>query len=305
MNFYFLGTGAGIPSKTRNVSAAALLLPEYHGDIWLFDCGEATQHQILSTPIKLSKISRIFITHLHGDHLYGLPGVLGSRSFQGAESPLTVYGPKGIRRFIDVTLETSHTYLKYPLHVVEIDDGMTWEEPHFSIFVRLLEHGIPSYGYRLMEKDQPGSLQVERLKSLGIPPGPHYKELKQGKVITFPNGQTLDGKEFVSPPKKGKKMAVLGDTKFTPVAIELAKDVDLLVHESTYRKGLEDRAETYFHSTNVQAAEIARTAQAKNLILTHISTRFDEEACKALLAEAQEIFPNTWLAYDGFQFTLT
>ncbi|RAL26951.1 ribonuclease Z [Thermoflavimicrobium daqui] len=304
MEYIFLGTGAGIPSTTRNVSSAALVLPEYQGETWLFDCGEATQHQILTTSITLSKIRRIFITHLHGDHIFGLPGVLGSRSFQGAETPLTIYGPKGILSFIEITLKTSQTYLRYPLEIIEIEDGMEIKVPHFRIKVALLEHGIPSFGYRIVEEEKPGSLQVDKLKALGISPGPIYQKIKAGELITLNNGTQIHGADFLNPPKKGKKITVLGDTRPTASLNMLVQEADLLIHESTFRKGMEEKAKKHFHSTNIHAAQLAKDAKVKNLILTHFSARFLEEECNELLSEAREIFPQTWLAYDGFCFTI-
>ncbi|MFC7440375.1 ribonuclease Z [Laceyella putida] len=302
MELLFLGTGAGIPSKQRNVSALALIMPEYKGETWLFDCGEATQHQILDHPIRLGKVSRIFITHLHGDHIYGLPGVLGSRSFQGAETPLTLYGPKGLRTFVEVTMETSCTYLRYPLTIKEVEDGDVIEEDHFTVTVKKLDHGIPCYGYRLQEKDQPGALDAQKLKALQIPPGPLYQEIKQGKTVTLPDGRVIDGKEFIHPPKPGRILAILGDTRPTPAAGILAQDADLLVHESTYGAGQEDLANAHHHSTCVQAATLAKEANAKALILTHISSRFMQEDHAQLLAEAQSVFRRTHIAHDGFRY---
>jgi ribonuclease Z len=288
----------------RNVSSLALIMPEYEGQTWLFDCGEATQHQIQDSPVKLSKLSHIWITHLHGDHIYGLPGVLGSRSFQGAETPLTVYGPPGLADFIEVTLKTSQTFLRYPLKVKEIADGNRFTEGPFSILVKKLDHGIPSFGFRLAEKEQPGRLDAKRLKELGITPGPIYKELKQGKTVCLPDGRRIDGNEFLSPPVPGRTIAILGDTRFTQAALELSDHADLLIHESTYRSGQEDLAFSFFHSTCTQAATVAKESGTKHLILNHISSRFQEKECAELLEEARAIFPQTILAYDGFQFEL-
>ncbi|MGA8942470.1 MAG: ribonuclease Z, partial [Thermoactinomyces sp.] len=266
MLFYFLGTGAGVPSRSRNVSSLALIMPEYNGQIWLFDCGEATQHKIWDSPVKLNKVERIFITHLHGDHIYGLPGILGSRSFQGAEAPLVLYGPRGLKEFVNVTLKTSQTFLRYPLQIIEVDDETRLEVPFFTILVKKLDHGIPSYGYRLEEQSQPGRLYAEKLKKAGIPPGPCYKLLKQGKTITLPDGRTIHGKDFTGPPKKGKTIAVLGDTRATENSCILAEGCDLLIHEATYRTGQEELAANYFHSTCTQAAAIAKKAGVKQLI---------------------------------------
>src|SRR5699024_2373757 len=141
MELIFLGTGAGLPSKERNVSAIALSLLQEINSIWLFDCGEATQHQILHTSIKPRKINKIFITHLHGDHIFGLPGLLGSRSFQDGEA-LTIYGPKGIKNFVETSLEVSATHLTYPLYIEEITEGIIFENNHFTVTAAQLEHGV-------------------------------------------------------------------------------------------------------------------------------------------------------------------
>ncbi|MBA4601912.1 ribonuclease Z [Thermoactinomyces mirandus] len=305
MQIYFLGTGAGVPSRERNVSSLALIMPEYHGQIWLFDCGEATQHKIWDSPVKLNKVERIFITHLHGDHIFGLPGILGSRSFQGTETPLVIYGPQGLKEFVNTALNTSRTYLRYPLEIIEIQDGTRLKVPFFSILVKKLDHGIPSYGYRLQEQDQPGRLNVEKLEKAGIFPGPHYKLLKQGKTITLPDGRTISGKEFIGPPKKGRTIAILGDTRTTDNSCLLAKECDLLVHEATFRAGQEQLAANYYHSTCTEAAAAAKKAGAKHLILNHISSRFQKDEYQDLLKEAQAIFPATQIASDGWSFTLS
>jgi ribonuclease Z len=304
MELLFLGTGAGIPSKQRNVSSLALIMPEYKGDTWLFDCGEATQHQILEHPVRLGKISRIFITHLHGDHIYGLPGVLGSRSFQGAETPLTVYGPKGLRSFIEVAMQTSCTYLRYPLAIHEVEEGDTLKEGPFTVTVGKLDHGIPCFGYRLQEEEQSGALDIEKLKAEGIPSGPHYQEIKQGKMVTLPDGRVINGQDYIHPPKPGRILAILGDTRPTPSAEVLAQHADVLVHESTYGAGQEELATAHHHSTCVQAATVAKNANAKALILTHISSRFMEEDHAQLLKDAQTVFTAVQIAHDGFRYQL-
>jgi len=304
MQLYFLGTGAGIPSRYRNVSSLALLWPEYKGQTWLFDCGEATQHQIMDSPIKLTKVNRIFITHLHGDHLYGLPGVLGSRSFQGAETKLTLYGPKGIKEYVRASLEISHTYLRYPLEIIEVEPRTYQLDSSFTIEVKRLEHGIPCYGYRITEADHPGQLDAKRLKEMGIPPGPVYRELKQGKSVTLEDGRVLYGPDFLADPKKGRIITILGDTRYTDNSVALARNAVLLVHESTYRAHQQELAASYFHSTTIDAARVAKEAGVRHLILTHISSRFSEDECQELLREAVSVFPDTRLAHDHFSFEL-
>ncbi|WP_423799023.1 ribonuclease Z [Neobacillus sp. SAB-20_R2A] len=298
MDVFFLGTGAGMPAKLRNVTSIALKLLEERGSVWLFDAGEATQHQILHTSIKPRRIEKIFVTHLHGDHIYGLPGLLSSRSFQGGETEVTVYGPKGIRDFLQISLSISQTYLKYPLKVVEIEEGIVFEDEQFSVEARLLDHGIMSYGYRVAEKDRPGTLLADKLKEAGVQPGPIFKKIKDGEIVTLEDGRVIEPNEFLGPAQKGRVVTILGDTRFCENAIFLAKGADLLVHEATFAKGEDQLAFDYFHSTTHQAAKVAKQAEAKQLCLTHISSRYDRHAWRELVKEAAEIFPNTDIAED-------
>ncbi|MCT3458923.1 MBL fold metallo-hydrolase, partial [Limosilactobacillus fermentum] len=193
MQIEFLGTGAGSPSKQRNVSSLALRLLEERNAIWLFDCGEATQHQILHTTIRPRKVEKIFITHLHGDHIFGLPGFLSSRSFQGGDEPLTIYGPKGIKDFVQTALKVSESRLSYPLKFVELTgDGEVFKDQTFTVTARRLDHKIASFGYRVEEAAHPGELMVEKVRQAGIPSGPLYGQLKRGEVVTLPDGRTVD-----------------------------------------------------------------------------------------------------------------
>ncbi|MCM3114725.1 ribonuclease Z [Neobacillus sp. MER 74] len=298
MDIFFLGTGAGMPAKLRNVTSIALKLLEERGAVWLFDAGEATQHQILHTPIKPRRIEKIFITHLHGDHIYGLPGLLSSRSFQGGESEVTVYGPKGIKDYIHVSLSISQTYLKYPLVVIEIEEGIIFEDEQFLVESRRLDHGIPSYGYRIVEKDRPGTLLADKLKEAGVQPGPIFRKIKNGEAVTLDDGRTIDPTEFLGPEQKGRVVTILGDTRYCENAISLAMNADLLVHEATFSAHEEKLAHDYFHSTTHQAADVAKKAHSKLLCLTHISSRYDRNAWQELVDEAKEVFPNTDIAED-------
>ncbi|MFZ3588477.1 ribonuclease Z [Bacillus sp. DJP31] len=302
MEIIFLGTGAGVPAKERNVSSIALQLLEERGVTWLFDCGEATQHQILHTSIRPRRIENIFITHLHGDHIFGLPGLLGSRSFQGGETTLTLYGPPGIKEFVEVTLRVSSTHLRYPLKVVEIQEGIIFEDEQFAIEARLLQHGIPSFGYRVTEKDLAGALLVEKLKQAGIEPGPQYKQLKQGQIVTLEDGRILDGREFIGPPIPGRIVTILGDTRFTENSISLAKNADVLVHEATFSGDEEEMAYDYYHSSTTQAARVANEANVQKLLLTHISSRYQKEESSQLQVEASQVFSNVEVAYDFFSY---
>lgn len=298
LDILFLGTGAGIPAKLRNVTSIALKLLEERGAIWLFDAGEATQHQILHTSIRPRRIEKIFITHLHGDHIYGLPGLLASRSFQGGETEVIIYGPKGLNEYITISLSVSQTYLKYSLKVVEIDEGVIFEDQQFIVEARLLDHGIPSYGYRIIEKDKPGTLLADKLVQAGVQPGPIFRKIKEGETVTLDDGTIIVPADFLGPDIKGRIVTILGDTRYCDNAILLAQDADLLIHEATFSKGEEKLALDYFHSTTHQAAEVAKQSGSKQLCLTHISSRYDRQAWGELVAQAQEVFANTDIAED-------
>lgn len=298
MELLFLGTGAGIPAKSRNVTSIALKLLEERRSVWLFDCGEATQHQILYTSIKPRKIEKIFITHMHGDHVYGLPGLLGSRSFQGGEDELTVYGPKGIKAFIETSLAVTKTHLTYPLVIQEIEEGAVFEDDQFIVTAASAIHGVEAFGYRVQEKDVPGSLKAALLKEMNIPPGPVYSKIKKGEIVTLEDGRTINGEDFLEPPKKGRAVVFSGDTRVSDKIKELARDCDVLVHEATFAKDDVKLAFDYFHSTTEQAAVTAKEAGAKQLILTHISARYQGEASLELQKEAAAVFPNSITAYD-------
>lgn len=298
MKLQFLGTGAGVPSKERNVSAVALDLTQERGTTWLFDCGEATQHQILNTNIRPRKIDKIFITHLHGDHIYGLPGFLSSRSFQDGITPVTIYGPKGIEAYITVSLEVSQTHLRYPLYFHEVEEGMLFEDNKFIVFCKKLEHGIDSYGYRIIEKDSSGELLAEKLKTIGIPPGPIYQQIKENETTILSDGSTINRADFIGPNKKGRVVCILGDTRFFTEITTFIRDSDVLVHEATFAQDEEEMAYNYYHSTTKQAAKLAQVGDVNQLLLTHISSRYQGGAIAQLEAEATAIFPNSKIVAD-------
>ncbi|HAO5755771.1 TPA: ribonuclease Z [Listeria monocytogenes] len=298
MELVFLGTGAGVPSRGRNVTSIALSMLNERNTIWLFDCGEATQHQIMRSQIKLSKLEKIFITHLHGDHIFGLPGLLSSRSFQGGESDLTIYGPVGITEYVETSLRLSGTRLTYKIIFNEIEPGLIFEDKMFSITVDELDHGLRSFGYRIVEKDKPGALNADKLIDDGVEPGPIFQKIKKGETVTLADGSVINGKDYIDEPQKGKIISIFGDTKATASELELALNADVLVHEATFEGDKEKLAGEYKHSTTIQAASLAKKANVKKLILTHISSRYDRDASKELLIEAQSVFENTEIAYD-------
>lgn len=299
MFLHFLGTGAGVPSKTRNVSSIALKLLDERNEVWLFDCGEATQHTILKTAIRPRKITKIFITHLHGDHIFGLPGLLSSRAFQGGEEALTIYGPAGIREFVMTSLRVSNSHLKYPIHFVELkDSGIAFQDDNITVLYKTLRHGIQSYGYKIIESDYVGELQVDKLKELGVPAGPIYGEIKQGKTVTLPDGRVINGLDFIGESKKGRQVVIFGDTRYHTDHTEFCRDADVLVHEATFGKGEDKMAYNYFHSTCTQAAKLALEANVKTLYLTHISSRYLLHDVKQLQKDAQTIFEPVHIASD-------
>ncbi|HEX7056453.1 MAG TPA: ribonuclease Z [Bacilli bacterium] len=304
MELYFFGTGAGTPTKARNVTSIALRLLEERGVFWMFDCGEGTQHQVLHSPLKLGRLEKLFVTHLHGDHLYGIPGLLTSRSYKGGESGLDVYGPPGIREAIETILKVSEAQLSYELAIHEIAEGVVFEDQQFIVETLKLEHRIDSYGYRVTEKPRPGRLQVEKLLALGVKPGPILGKIKHGENVTLDDGTVIHARDFVSADIPGRIVTVLGDTRPCENAVRLGENADVLVHEATFAGDLGDLARKYFHSTVGQAATAALEAKAKALIMTHISTRYQPEDEERLLAEAKKIFAESHIARDFWSFPI-
>ncbi|KOR88933.1 ribonuclease Z [Paenibacillus solani] len=299
MELYFLGTNAGVPTLQRNVTSIALRMLEERRSLWLFDCGEGTQHQILKSPLKLSKLDKIFITHMHGDHIFGLPGLLSSRGAQGVTSPVTIYGPPGIKTFVETTLHISQSRVPYNMEIIEHTGGVLFEDSSFQVESAKLDHRAESYGYRIVEKDLPGSLDLKRLEAFGLKPGPLYGKLKRGESVELEDGQWIHASDVLLTPKKGRVVTILGDTRPCEGVELLAKDADLLVHEATFMEDLSDLAHEYYHSTAKQAAEAAKRNGVQALFLTHFSSRYkDIEHLQPLLKEAQEVFEHTRLAED-------
>ncbi|BBH19890.1 ribonuclease Z [Paenibacillus baekrokdamisoli] len=304
MKLTFLGTSAGRPTKARNVTSIALSLPEPQHCFWLFDTGEGTQHRLLGSKLKLNKLERIFITHLHGDHLYGLPGLLTSRSYFEGAVPLQIYGPPGLQAFIDCVFHQSGVHLGYELSITEIVSGQIVTDDFFTVEAAELEHRMQCFGYRVTEHSQPGKLNLPLLKTLGVPSGPMYGKLKQGEDVTLPSGEMIRSSDVVGPPVAGRIITILGDTRPCENAITLSKDADLIVHEGTFAGGMEEKAAAYGHSTVLQAAETAAKANVKQLVMTHFSSRFDDAAIELLVQDAKEIFANVSAAHDYLEINV-
>lgn len=300
MQITFLGTSSGVPTRSRNVSSIALRLPQ-RPEIWLFDCGEGTQHQFLRSDLKVSQISRIFITHLHGDHIFGLTGLLASCGLAGNAKRIDIYGPAGLSDYLQACVRYSQTHFSYPVKVHTIQPGMIFEDEEYQVVCGYLKHRVTALGYRIIEKDKPGRFDVEKAQQLGIPPGPIYAQLKQGKTVTLPDGRMVRGSELCGEPQIGRKFVYCTDTVFCDGAVELAQDADVLVHEATFAHQDAEMAFQRLHSTSTMAAQVALSAGAKQLIMTHFSPRYapgNAIVLDDLLKEARAIFPNTEMAYD-------
>jgi ribonuclease Z len=221
------------------------------------------------------------------------------------QSPLTLIAPKGIKILIETVIEISYSWLTYPLNIIELEENCTvFEDNQFQVEAKLLQHRVPCFGYRIIEKDLPAQLNIDKLKQDNIQVGPFYNDLKNGKTITLDDGRIINGTDYLGQIKKGRKLAILGDTIPCQTSIDLANDVDLLVHEATQEHALVDKAIERGHSTTVHAATIAKQANAKRLIMTHISPRYNLNNNKKLVNEAKSVFANTEIATDFATFSI-
>jgi len=294
MRVLTLGTGAGRPTLQRHTSATAL---EYEGETFLFDCGEATQLQLIRSPLKWGKLTAVFIGHLHGDHLYGLPGLLGTLSLGEREETLRVFGPAGLKEYLRIHQETKSLWINYPLEVIEIEaPGLIFETERYRVFCAPLSHLIPCWGYAFRERPRPGAFDEAKARELGIPEGPERMDLVRGRAVRLTDGRWIQPETLVGPPRPGRSFAYCLDTRPCPEALELARGVDLLVHEATFGAEYRNEAHQWGHSCAEDAARAAREAGAKRLVLTHLSQRYTDP--QSLLHEARAQFPATEVAED-------
>lgn len=286
------------------MSSVALRLPQW-AEVWLLDCGEGTQHQLLRSDLKISQIRRIFITHMHGDHIFGLMGLLASCGLAGNVSRIDIYGPPGLDKYLDACKRYSQTHFSYPIRVHTSEPGVLFEDDEFIVSCGLLQHRVTAYGYRIVEKDRPGQFDAAKAAALGIPSGPLYGKLKRGEQIVLPDGRHINGADFCAPPEPGRKIAYCTDTIYCDGAVNLAQQADVVIHESTFAHQDADMAYQRLHSTSTMAAQVALAASAKLLLLTHFSPRYapgNNLQVEHLLEEARCIFPNTELAYDFLSY---
>ena len=302
----FLGTSSGVPTRARNVSAVALRLPQ-RSEMWLFDCGEGTQHQFLRSELRLSQLRRVFVTHMHGDHVFGLPGLLASLGLAGnSNDGVDLYGPDPLESYLNGVLRTSSTRIGYPLNVHRVHDcaengTMVYEDDDLTVRCTPLTHRVPAYAYRVDQKPLAGRFDIAKAKDLQIPPGPIYAQLKRGDTVTLDDGRIINGTTLCGPERPGVSVVYCTDTVFCEAAVDLAQGADLLIHESTFAHQESEMAYQKQHSTSTMAAQTAAEANVGQLVLTHLSPRYapgNAVTPEDLLKEAQAIFPNTSLAKD-------
>lgn len=249
----------------------------------------------------MGQLRRIFITHMHGDHIFGLMGLLASCGLAGNTERIDIYGPPGLNEYLRASRQHSSTHFSYPVQVHVVHPGVVYEDEDFIVSCGPLKHRVPAFGYRVTEKDRPGRFNVEKAAALGIPSGPLYGKLKRGEGVTLPDGRQIQGTDLCEPPEVGRKIVYCTDTVYCDQAVELARDADVLIHEATYAHEDAQMAFDRLHSTSTMAAQTALGAGAKQLIITHFSPRYapgNPIMLDDLLQEARTIFPNTILAYD-------
>ena len=299
ITIYFLGTGGNLPTKQRGLPSVVL---KRKGEVFMFDCGEGTQFRFITSGIGVNKEMRIFISHLHGDHIFGLPGLFASLSFLGRKRKLIIYGPKGIFNFIKCVLENTRMELSYELEIQEIQEGLICEAREYKVLAISAEHIVETYSFIFEEKMRPGKFNIEKAVKIGIPKGPLWKRLQMGYEIRLSNGRIIKPEEVLGPPRKGLKIVYSGDTRPFEKLVNYSVDADLIIHDATFSHQHLERAILTGHSTNVEAAQIALKSQARLLALFHISPRYRDTSI--LLEEAKKIFPNTILPSDGEKIEL-
>jgi len=296
----FLGTSAGVPTKERGLSSIALL---WGGEVILFDIGEGTQHIMIKGGISPMKVSKILITHLHGDHILGLPGLLMTMALMGREEPLSVFGPKGLNKLLACLMPAIYEEdAEFSVRSSEIDKaGVVLGERDYMILAAPSRHSVESWAFRFEERDRPGKFDEKAAKRLEVPPGSVRSKLIEGKPVKL-GGRVIRPGDVVGPPRPGFKMVYTGDTTFSEGIVKFAKGVDLLIHEATFESSKVEAAGKVMHSVSSDAAKVAVMAGVKQLILTHISARYQDTG--TLLSEAQKVFSNTKIAHDLMEYVM-
>ena len=276
MDLLFLGTSAGVPTKARNVSATAVI--EASGSQWyLVDCGEGTQHQLLRTPLSIRDLRGVFITHVHGDHCFGLPGLLASAGMSGRTQPLDLILPAALHDWLRLGLAASDTFLPFELRLLAVEQLTDWCSDTLRVSTVQLSHRVPSVGYVFTELNPEPRLDVQRLDAEGIPRGPLWGELAKGHSAEHA-GRVLHGRDYLRASRPARKVIVCGDNDSPELLAEVAKGADVLVHEATFTQPIIERSgATFGHSSAAQVARFAETAGVRNLVLTHFSARYQPD----------------------------
>jgi ribonuclease Z len=295
----FLGTGGSIPTPQRALSAVAI---QRKTELLLFDCGEGTQRQMIQARVGFHRKAKVFVTHLHGDHVLGLPGLLQTMSLLDRKKKLEIYGPQGIKAFVEAISKTVRFSLTFPVQVSEVEAGLVCEEKEYRVIAAQTDHIDNSLAYALVEKPRPGRFNTEKARELGVPEGPLWSKLQGGSSVKLPDGRIVKPEMVLGHPRAGRKIVYSGDTRQSENIVELAENADLLIHEATFDDELTERAVEDGHSTPSMAAETAKKAGVKRLVLTHISARYKD--ANLLLEQARKLFVNTELAEDFLRLEL-
>lgn len=298
----FLGTGGAVPTTERGPSA---LLINREGDRLLFDCGEGTQRQMMRFSTGFT-ISHLFISHLHGDHVLGIPGLIQTWDFNDREEPIAIHTPPGSRRQIESLVYAAGHNPSYPVRINEVTPGtVALSGDGYEVRAFETTHRTVSQGYVLAEDDRPGKFNRQKAEEeLGIPPGPKYGQLHRGEPITRESGEVIHPDQVVGEPRPGRKVVYTGDTRPQDRTVEAASDADLLVHDATFAENMADRARKTAHSTAVEAASVANRAGVRNLALHHISSRYAGDASPLLNEAREETAGDCFLPDDGQQMEI-
>ncbi|HVL49020.1 MAG TPA: ribonuclease Z [Candidatus Thermoplasmatota archaeon] len=296
MEIVFLGTGGSWPTVERNVAAVAV---KRGSEVLLFDCGEGTQRQFQRSRLSYMQVRAIFITHLHADHFLGVTGLVQTMRLNERREPLDIYGPPGTKDLMTMLLSIGKSRGQFKITITDVKGGAEIPFEGYTVTTREVRHSIYALGYALAEENRPGRFNKPRALELGVPEGRAFGQLQRGESVTLPDGRVVRPEDVLGPERRGRKVAYTGDCVPCEGTVDLAKDADVLIHESTYASDFAD-ANTYGHSTAAQAAFIARTANAKRLFLTHISPRYTD--ARPLVEEARRVFPESYEARDLLEF---
>jgi ribonuclease Z len=300
MHVVFLGTGGSVPTVARSLPA---VLVKRQNEQLLFDCGEGAQRQMIKAKVGFHRKMKIFISHMHGDHVLGLPGLLQTMALLDRRSKLEVYGPEGIKQFLECVRESLQFGLTFPVEIHEVyDAGVICEEKEYTVEAAKTDHVVAGFAYAFAEKPRPGKFYPEKAKALGVPEGELWSMLQHGDSVTLPDGRVVSPEEVLGSPRKGRKIVYTGDTRPFRGFAKFAAGADLVIHEATFDDALAEKAEVDGHSTPSQAAEEAKRAKAKKLVLTHISARYAD--AELLLEQARKVFENTVVAEDFLMLKL-